>query len=484
MMKLVARQVLFALPGVALAVTLALIVTTIPAVTALARTASGATLSAGSGRAAGATAAARRAGPVPSSTAPVGTGTASGHGHVVKSAAASGWRVELRLTAGSQNALLAAITAVTATDAWAAGVASPSIGRQAHPLIERWNGKAWRPVVLPPKIASVWQKGFPFSAIGASSSSDFWAVSEVLGTWLHWNGHQWSSGRLPGNSAGSVVAISSVRVFSPSNVWAFGGHVTYTASDLATGPPYVAHFNGHGWKTEKAPPGGAAISAVSSLSPTDIWAVLGRLPLVSTRSAVTGNAVVHWNGYRWSTLRLPQAFTDSASLTSVLALSDHDLWIGGGIMNDQNGQTEAVANWNGDRWVATPLPASPSAVEYQLISMVADGSGGIWAVATNQGLFTSRLWHLQAGRWFGPKRLRPCRRACMLAGLARVPHTASVWAAGAIVRGQHGEGVVALTGPVPGHAAHAHPPVHRRHAVHHRGRAKRVRRKAAGLPQR
>jgi hypothetical protein len=72
----------------------------------------------------------------------------------------------------------------------------------------------------------------------------------------------------------------------------------------------------------------------------------------------------------------------------------------------------------------------------------------------------------------------------MLAGLARVPHTASVWAAGAIVRGQHGEGVVALTGPVPGHAAHAHPPVHRRHAVHHRGRAKRVRRKAAGLPQR
>ena len=391
---------------------------------------------------------------VPAGTAAVRAGTAAVRVRAAAAAApaaaaAAGWRVQLRLRGGELSPLLASITADSSADAWSAGVVVPRAGWQARPLIEHWNGTAWQSVALPRKIARKWQQGFPFSAVGASSSSDFWAVSNVLGVWLHWNGRRWSTGRLPGNSAGNVLAISSVSAFSARNVWAFGGHVTGTSTDSATGPPYVAHFNGHSWKVVTAPAGNAAISAVSSLSPGDIWAVLGRFPMVSTRSTSAGNAVAHWNGRQWNPVRLPGAFTRGASLTSVLARSDHNIWIGGGITNARRGQTEEAANWNGSRWTVSRLSAHPSGVEFQLVSMVPDGSGGLWAVATSEGLSTSRLWHLHAGRWTGPTRLEPCRRACVLTGLAQVPGTTSVWAAGAIVRGRRGEGLIALQGRIP-----------------------------------
>jgi hypothetical protein len=362
--------------------------------------------------------------------------------------ATPGWRVEFRMPAAEPSRLLASVAAVNGTLAWATGATAPQRARKYQPIIVRWNGTAWLPVPLPAPIARHWQQGFPFSVVGAASGADVWAFSEALGRWLHWDGRRWSTGQLPDNVPYSPLVVSSAKVFSPDNVWVFGGHLTGGVNNRTVGPPYVAHFNGRRWQVRSAPRGRDAISAVSVLSSTDIWAVLGRLPLVSSHARVTrGNAVWHWNGKRWTEVPLPGQFTGDADLTSVLASSARDVWIGGGIANGRGaGLTEAVAHWNGSAWTVTMLPAWISPVRYELTSMVPDGSGGIWAVGTNEALTRSRLWHLHTGRWTGPQWLRPCRHACLLLGLAQVPGTTSVWAAGAVVRGSNGDGIMALYG--------------------------------------
>ncbi len=394
-----------------------------------------------------------------------------------------GWRVVLRLPTHQDSPLLASVTSADGADAWATGAATALHGRRFSPLIEHWDGSAWQPVTLPPPAARRWQHAFPLSAV-AAVPGDFWAVSEALGSYLHWNGRSWSAGQLPGGSPASPLVISSVQEFSRTDVWVFGGHLT-SARNGTTDAPYVARFNGRRWQQVRSPAGPTAISAVSALSPDDIWAVLGRMPLLSSGKTLQRNALVHWNGRRWAPVALPKSLLGSAeprpgssaaavpspaasagaghgtsaagtaapapvaSLTSILALAPDDVWIGGGIPNGRHGLTEMAAHWAGGRWRVIMLPAYLSPVQYQLTSLVPDGTGGAWAVATNAGLTRSRLWHLHAGRWHGPTLLAPCRHSCVLPGLARVPGTSSVWAAGAAAHGSTGDGLVALTGRSP-----------------------------------
>ncbi len=360
----------------------------------------------------------------------------------------------LRLTAASS--LMASVAASGPGNAWAAG-AAPGRGRAFDPIIEHWDGSAWRPVLLPAAIARKWRRAYPFSVSTASSASDFWAVSEVLGEYLHWNGRSWHTGQLPGGSAGSPLVVSSLLQFGRADVWAFGGHLVRPQTGAAEAP-YVAHFNGRRWRAVRPPAGPSAISAVSARSPDDIWAVLGRLPLVTSGRTLQRNALAHWNGHRWTSIPLPatlacRAFgsqaVPAATLTSIVALSDRNVWVGGGIPNGARGLTEMAAHWTGARWRVVMLPAYVTPVLYELTSMVPDGSGGAWAVATSAALTRSRLWHLHGGRWAGPLLLKPCLHACVMPGLAWVPGTTSVWAAGAAVHGSGATGLMAVTGRRP-----------------------------------
>ena len=44
------------------------------------------------------------------------------------------------------------------------------------------------------------------------------------------------------------------------------------------------------------------------------------------------------------------------ALGSILARSDTDVWIGGGVKNAQGGYTEAVTHRNGHKWSTLTLP--------------------------------------------------------------------------------------------------------------------------------
>jgi hypothetical protein len=87
--------------------------------------------------------------------------------------------------------LLTAVSAATATSAWAAGsycVSACGLDAEVdHTLIEHWNGKAWTSAASP--------AGGQLGAISAASATSAWAVgsSGPRPLILHWNGRTWSS---------------------------------------------------------------------------------------------------------------------------------------------------------------------------------------------------------------------------------------------------------------------------------------------------
>jgi hypothetical protein len=89
------------------------------------------------------------------------------------------------------GASLHGVAALSATSAWAVGSAEPVAGGLPVPLIEHWDGAAWR-IVPSPVIPG----GGELAGIAATSATGAWAVgySSASGTAVaeHWNGRAWT----------------------------------------------------------------------------------------------------------------------------------------------------------------------------------------------------------------------------------------------------------------------------------------------------
>jgi len=100
------------------------------------------------------------------------------------------------------------VTAISNTDAWAAGQRYLANGYTRATLILHWNGSRWSRVTSPdPGIFHNFLEG-----ISAATASDVWAVGEEdnpgLGglLTLHWDGHSWSN--IPNNFASGNPVVS------------------------------------------------------------------------------------------------------------------------------------------------------------------------------------------------------------------------------------------------------------------------------------
>lgn len=119
----------------------------------------------------------------------------------------------------SNDNILQAVAAVSASNAWAVGSAFTT--GFAQPLIEHWNGKAWRSVPAPSPSPSVpsWLTG-----VTAISARDAWAVGSYGSTDQHtliehWNGKSWRRVRSPSPGLSAVlVGVASSR----TSIWAVG----------------------------------------------------------------------------------------------------------------------------------------------------------------------------------------------------------------------------------------------------------------------
>jgi hypothetical protein len=218
-----------------------------------------------------------------------------------QAATSSGWRVSATFAPGRGRALeMTGIDAVSARDAWAIGLEAKTTGDTPPvTLIRHWNGKSWASVALPAKVAKAWQRDGGFEGeLGASSPSNVWIIGSFEGAaYLRLKGTRWSTGTLPGTDKGTTyVDISSVRVFSSTDAWAFGTRVNFGGT-TQVGTPYAAHFNGDKWTATTMPSGlTGIITAASAVSASGIWAVTGVPSALNPDLGVTAGkaTVLHW----------------------------------------------------------------------------------------------------------------------------------------------------------------------------------------------
>jgi hypothetical protein len=291
------------------------------------------------------------------------------------------------------------VTATSPTDAWAVGyycAAHCLQGKEVErTLILHWDGTAWSQVTSP--------NPFPdeLNAVTAASATDAWAVGYyctagclaaggALGTLIeHWNGTAWTQVTSPnpgppGNTAGLLFGAVATGA---GDAWASGDYCT--SKCLTSSQVYrnlIEHWNGKAWSKVAAPspPRGpnlfTNLFALSADSPTDAWAV----GYHDTNSA-SKSTILHWNGTAWAKAADPNPGNPDL-LYGVSAESPTDAWAVGQYQNPTKFQWHTlVLHWNGTAWVKvpSPTPGSPLDLEGNLLSQVsADSATDAWAVGS------------------------------------------------------------------------------------------------------
>ena len=397
-------------------------------------------------------------------------------------AATSGWRTNGTVAVRGSVALFYGVGASSPSDAWTTGFSAKTKGSALpQPLIRHWTGKAWRVVTLPAKTAKAWAKQTPIiTQVGVSSARSVWVFNSLQGSYLRLDGSRWSLGQLPGASekSGALVLITAVKVFSGTDVWAFGLRSTISG----TQSPYAARYNGSKWAqvtVPALPSGGGGISAVAAVSANDIWAVesstssstlppasdpaiagavaaspAARLAAARLRHAASATAapvVLQWTpGAGWQQPAQQPSFAATDQLTSGIAEPNGDVWFGGSADNTANGTSPLTAEWNGSSWAVSDLPGKASSADLELTAMAPDGTGGIWALAANNTSESERIWHLHGTTWSQAKASFG-KHAWLLESLALVPRTHSVWGVGTVQGSskRSANGLIAVDGSVP-----------------------------------
>jgi hypothetical protein len=403
-------------------------------------------------------------------------------------AATTGWRADATFAIRGDVSIFTSVGASSPSDAWATGFSAKPTGTSSpQGVIRHWTGKTWRLVTLPAKIARGWARQAPlFTRVGVSSARNVWVFGGFTGGYLRLDGSRWSLGQLPGASkkSGALVVIDAVKVFSGTDVWAFGQRLLVSGTqDVAT--PYAAHYDGRKWSTATVPglpSGGGEITAVAAVSSGDMWAVESAVPsslglsapaaanpavarsavaaspaarlagarLRAAASAAAPPVVLQWTASSgWQDAATQPSLAATDQLVSGVAEPNGDVWFGGSARNSAQGTSPLTAEWNGSIWSVKHLPGKASSAAWQLGAMAPDGTGGIWALAEDSISGSEHIWHLHGAGWSQVKPAFGKHKWALLA-LALVPRTHSVWAVGAVEAGKSGaNGFIAVDGPLP-----------------------------------
>jgi len=232
---------------------------------------------------------------------------------------------------------LRAVSASSATDAWAVGFKKGADSSFA--LSEHWNGSAWSIVSFPSSSA----KHFSLRAVADLSSTNAYAVGSDAGVAYHWNGAAWSTLTLP--DAG--FAPSSIAAVSATDIWLIGSGASATTAE-------ALHFDGTTWTVvPMQQPGGTdppRLNAVTAVAANDIWAVGEVQSLTGPYGLST--LIEHWNGSSWSIVPSPTPTGTFPTLTAVADRGSSDVYaVGWDQHSDGTGVTEGlILRWNGSTW--------------------------------------------------------------------------------------------------------------------------------------
>jgi hypothetical protein len=315
----------------------------------------------------------------------VATGAqASGRG----SAAGSIWSIVPSPNRGSDFNRLNAVSAASASDVWAVGLARRAPSAQYRTLIERFDGTAWHLAASP----SVGSSTNELNAVDAESSNDVWAVGQEFSgaadrtLALHFDGTTWAVVPTP-NVGPGTNRLTGVAARSPTDVWAVGSSVNPVPAPLAM------HFDGTSWTVVPAPDpvGGGFFTAVAAVSADDVWAVGG------VGDDGDASLAEHWNGTAWKIVPTPPSIFED-SLTSVVAGSSNDVWAVG-----NKGSSTLTEHWNGTAWsmVSSPNPLPTSKGNNFLTAVVELSPTDVWAIGATLDFTLGELERTMTMRFDG-----------------------------------------------------------------------------------
>jgi hypothetical protein len=186
---------------------------------------------------------------------------------------------------GSYNALNA-VVAISSNDVWAVGGVPFDLGGvDGRALLMHWDGSAWQLFPEPPEVVN-WYTTTRFS-VAARASNDVWAVGQ-FSAW-HWDGSTWT---VPSEFSGQNLFGASSN---SGALWSAGTNPgVATQYGYIPASPNAQFFDGTNWQTTspiRDPSVDTGFYSIKVLSPSNVWAV-GR----------AGNFVLteRWNGSQWT----------------------------------------------------------------------------------------------------------------------------------------------------------------------------------------
>jgi fibronectin type III domain protein len=221
----------------------------------------------------------------------------------------------------------------------------------------------------------------PLYGVSADSSSDVWIVGEAGGegaALVHWDGSSFTqmNGPLPPDGFG--YKLTAVSAISPTDVWAVGDSYDVTASGCggqSKDQTLVEHWDGSSWTIVPSPNATAddGFTGVAAISSTDIWAV----GYACAPGSVTTLAE-HWDGSSWSIVTSPSI----GDFAAVSAVSTNDVWAVG---------DDALAHWNGTSWTTVSNPGASV-----LWGVAARTATDAWTVGSQGAIerWNGTAWHV------------------------------------------------------------------------------------------
>jgi len=257
--------------------------------------------------------------------------------------------------------VLQGVTAVSASDVWAAGSEANPSTFLSDTMILHWNGTKWSRVPTPNVETLRQPESNLLYAISATSANDVWATGDWCDTpgcpypgqvttslVLHWNGSEWSwvPAPDPGNQFENLLGATAL---TSANAWAVG---VYAQNLALRHYALTLRWNGTAWSPVPGANPASGVNdllAVSAASPGDIWAVgdqIGNgLPYLTLTE--------HWNGKAWSAVKSPNGTTSDVGinlLSGVAAVSPGDAVAVGWAEGSSVTSHVLILRWNGKSW--------------------------------------------------------------------------------------------------------------------------------------
>jgi hypothetical protein len=371
--------------------------------------------------------------PAPFTPAPDGSNTVSPTGAVVKGKPVSlgggeEWQVVSSPSIGNLDNNLAAVSAASASDAWAVGDYYNSNNPNVlENLGAHWDGSIWTAYPLP----DVGPNENTLLGVSELPAGGTWAVGYFVNAEYaqrtlieHWDGNSWQVIPSPNPGADGDI-LYGVAAIGASDVWAVGGQ--QDANGIWH--PLAMHWNGRSWSVVAAPDpngGGNLLYAVKAVSGTDVYAA------GQSGSSFSSQALVeHWNGRSWATVSTPADASESLDPFGVTATTS-SLTIVGDRESDVTPYTTLVASGpeSGLGLLATP---NAGGEENDLFATASAADGSTWAagwyIDPASGSHETLTEHGVGGRWSLVPSPNPGTGENGFAGIAAIPG-GGLWAVG------------------------------------------------------